>query len=65
MNEKWRIRVYLGIYNTKKQEVRMMPTTGMISLVQKVNCFEPTVLETDDVLVDLVFYFVEFRLFET
>lgn len=43
----------------------MMPTTGMISLVQKVNCFEPTVLETDDVLVDLVFYFVEFRLFET
>ena len=29
------------------------------------NCFEPTVLETDDVLVDLVFYFVEFRLFET
>lgn len=43
----------------------MMPTTEMISLVQKVNCFEPTVLETDDVLVDLVFYFVEFRLFET
>ena len=43
----------------------MMPTTGMVSLVQKVDSFEPTVLETDDVLLEFSFSFVEFRLFET
>lgn len=30
----------------------MLPSTGMIPLVQKVDSFEPTVLETSEVLGD-------------
>ena len=41
--------MFIGIFNEKKQEVKMLPTTEMISVVQKVDCYEPTVVETSEV----------------
>lgn len=40
-----RSRLFLGVYNSKKNEVKMVQMTDVISLVQKVNGFKPTVTE--------------------
>ena len=37
----------------------MLPTTSMIPLIQKVDSFEPTVLETSEVFVSLIGLLIE------
>ena len=41
--------MFIGIFNEKKQEVKMLPTTEMIPMVQKVDRYEPTVVDTSEV----------------
>ena len=40
-------RVFLGVYNSKKEEVKMIQMTDAVSLVQKVDGFKPTVADGD------------------
>ena len=39
--------MFLGVYNSKKEEVKMIQMTDAVSLVQKVDGFKPTVADGD------------------
>ncbi len=46
-------RFFLGVFNSKKNEVKMVQMTDVISLVQKVNGFKPTVTEGESTVFSL------------
>ena len=43
-------RLFLGVFSEEKKEIKLVPTSDIISVSQTVKGFEPTVVATDDVV---------------
>ena len=43
-------RLFLGVFSEEKKEIKLVPTSDIISVSQTVKGFEPTVVAKDDVI---------------
>lgn len=58
-------RLFLGVFSEEKKEIKLVPTSDIISVSQTVKGFEPTVVAKDDVIPLVVVSRIESGLFET
>ena len=42
--------LFLGVFSEEKKEIKLVPTSDIISVSQTVKGFEPTVVAKDDVI---------------